>query len=257
VPSGTCMITKSFIILCSACVILFFSACATVDTENIKQAETHNKMGASYISDGKINEAYTEFQKAILLDPKNKESLNQLGYLSARFKKYDDAISYYRRAIASDPGYSDARNNLGVVYLELENWDEAIKSFNSTLNNPLYQSPERALTNMGYAYYRKGEYSKAEKYLKEATLRNPVFPIAYYTLGLVYVEYGDDKTAVEYFQKAIGIMQDYMDAHWEVANAYRRLDLNEKALKHFKIIAEKDTDIKRSREALQYMELLK
>jgi Tfp pilus assembly protein PilF len=228
-----------------------------VDTENIKQAETHNKMGASYISEGKINEAYTEFQKAILLDPKNKESLNQLGYLSALFKKYDDAISYYRRAIASDPGYSDAMNNLGVAYLELENWDEAIKCFKSALNNPLYHSPEKALLSMGYAYYKKGEYSKAENYLKEALLRNPVFPIAYYTLGLVYVKYGDDKTAIDEFQKAIDIMPNYMDAHWEVANAYRRLDLNEEALKHFKIIAEKDTDIKRSREALQYMELLK
>ena len=256
-PSGTSMLTRSLIMLCSACVVLLFSACATIDIENIKQAENHNKMGATYMSDGKINEAYTEFQKAILLDPKNKESLNQLGYLSALFKKYDDAISYYRRAIASDPGYSDAMNNLGVLYLELENWDEAIKSFNSTLNNPLYQSPERALTNMGYAYYRKGEYLKAENYLKEAVIRNPVFSIAYYTLGLVYVKYGNDEAAIDEFQKAIGIMPNYMDAHWEVANAYRRLDLTEEALKHFKIIAEKDTDIKRSREALQYMELLK
>jgi Tfp pilus assembly protein PilF len=214
-------------------------------------------MGASYMSDGKINEAYTEFHKAIMLDPRNKEALNQLGYLSTLFKKYDDAILYYRRAIASDPGYSDPMNNLGVLYLELENWDEAIKCFNSALNNPLYQSPERALTNMGYAYYRKGEYSKAENHLKEAILRNPIFSIAYYTLGLVYVKYGDDRTAIEQFQKAIDMMPNYMDAHWEIANAYNRLDLSEKALKHFKIIAEKDPDIKRSREALQYIDLLK
>lgn len=251
------MIIKSFFVFCSACVFLFFSACATMDTEKMEQAETHNKMGAAYISEGKISEAYTEFQKAILLDPKNKESLNQLGYLSALFKKYDDAISYYRRAIASDPGYSDAMNNLGVLYLELENWDEAIKCFKSALNNPLYHSPEKALLSMGYAYYKKGEYSKAENHLKEALLRNPVFPIAYYTLGLVYVKYGNDKTAIDEFRKAIDIMPNYMDAHWEVANAYRRLDLNEKALKHFKIIAEKDTDIKRSREALEYMDFLK
>ena len=154
-PLGTHMITKSFIILCSACIVLLFSACATVDTENIKQAETHNKMGASFMSEGKINEAYTEFQKAISLDPKNKESLNQLGYLSALFKKYDDAISYYRRAIASDPGYSDAMNNLGVVYLELENWDEAIKSFKTALKNPLYQSPEKALIKHGIRILQK------------------------------------------------------------------------------------------------------
>ena len=97
---------------------------------------------------------------------------------------------------------------------------------------------------MGYAYYRKGEYLKAENYLKEAIIRNPVLSIAYYTLGLVYVKYGDDKTAIGQFQKAINIMPDYMDAHWEIANAYRRLDLDEEAFKHFKIIAEKTRILK-------------
>jgi type IV pilus assembly protein PilF len=247
---------KPYAIFLSICFVMAFTACATVDTEKTKQAENHNKMGTSFMSEGKYNEAYAEFQKAIMLDPKNKESLNQLGYLSAQFKKYDDAISYYRRAIASDPDYTDAMNNLGVLYLELENWDEAIKCFNSALKNPLYRSPEKPLSSMGYAYFRKGEYSKAETYLKEALARNPIFSIAYYTLGLVYVKDGDDNSAIGQFQKAIDLMPDYMDAHWEIANAYRRLNIRGKALKHYKIVAEKDTDIKRSREALRYIELL-
>ena len=247
---------KPYIIFLSICLVISIYACATVDPEKAKQAENHNEMGASFLSEGKNNEAYTEFQQAIILDPKNKEALNQLGYLSARFKKYDDAISYYRRAIAADPDYADAMNNLGVLYLELENWDEAIKCFNSALKNPLYRSPEKALSSLGYAYYRKGEYSKAETYLKEAIVRNPIFSIAYYTLGLVYVKDGDDRSAIEQFQKAIDMVPGYIDAHWEIANAYRRLDIREKALKHFRIVADKDTDVKRIRQAWHYIDLL-
>jgi len=247
---------KPYIIFLSICLVISISACATVNTEKAKQVKNHTEMGASFLSEGKNNEAYTEFQKAIMLDPKNKEALNQLGYLSARFKKYDDAISYYRRAIAADPNYADAMNNLGVLYLELENWDEAIKCFHSALKNPIYRSPEKALSSLGYAYYRKGEYSKAETYLKEAIARNPIFSIAYYTLGLVYVKDGDDRSAVEQFQKAIDIVPNYIDAHWEIANAYRRLGIREKAVTHFRIVADKDTDIKRIRQALYYIDLL-
>ncbi|MBI5099088.1 MAG: tetratricopeptide repeat protein [Nitrospirae bacterium] len=238
--------------------ILFFSACATVkDTEKTKQAEAYNKMGDSYLSSGKPTEAYTEFQKAILLDPKNIEALNRLGYISALFRKYNEAISFYKRAITADPNFSEAMNNLGVVYLEVENWDEAVKYFRAALNNPLYRSPEKAYLSMGYAYYKKGEYPKAEDSIKEALLRSPVFPMANYTLGLVYVKNKDDRAAIEEYKKAIGIMSDYMDAHWELANAYLRTGEKDKALKHFRIIAEKDSDIKRSREALEIIESLK
>lgn len=239
------------------CALLLFSCATAPSTENIKQAEAHNRMGYSYFSNGQLNEAFTEFQKAIALNPDNKEALVQLGYISTRFNKYDDAISYYKRAITVDPDYSEAKNNLGVLYLDLEKWDEAITYFQDSLKNPLYRSPEKAYSNMGYAYYRKGEYSIAEKYQKDALMRNPLYPVANYRLGLVFVRLRKDAAAIEEFKKAIGIMSEYMDAHWELAHAYLRNGERDKALHHFKVIAGKDRDIKRSREALEYLELLR
>jgi type IV pilus assembly protein PilF len=241
-------------LLCALCV----TSCATAPSpEKINEAEAHNKMGNSYFSSGQLNEAYAEFQKAIMINPRNKEALNQLGYISALFKNHDEAVSYYKRAIAVDPEYSDAMNNLGVLYLDVGNWDEAIKWFRNALKNPLYRSPEKAYTSMGYAYYRKGEYPTAEKALRDALARNPLYPVADYTLGLIYVKQGNDDTAIGEFKKAIGIMPDYMEAHWALAHAYLRTGKNDEALVHFKIIAKKDSDVKRSREALEYLELLR
>ena len=237
---------------------LFLFSCVTAPPEkDTKEAEAHNKLGYSYFNAGKISEANLEFQKAIQLDPHNKEALNQLGYISALYKKYDDAIVYYKRAISVDPNYSDAMNNLGVVYLDLENWDEAIKYFKEALKNPLYRNPEKAYTSMGYAYYRKGEYPLAVSVLKDALMRNPLFSLANFTLGLVYVKLGNDAAAIEEFKKVIGIMSEDMNAHWELAHAYLRTGDRDKSLKHFRIVAEKDHDINRSREALEYIELLK
>ncbi|MBI4849627.1 MAG: tetratricopeptide repeat protein [Nitrospirae bacterium] len=245
-------------VLCSLLFALFIASCATMtNPEDMKEAEGHNKLGSVYLSTGQLNEAHIEFQKALQLDPKNKETYTYLGHISSRYRKYDEAVTYYKRAISLDPNYSDAMNNLGVVYLDMENWDEAIKYFTAALNNPLFLTPERAYSSMGYAYYKKGDYDSAAKVLKEALIRNPVFPVANFNLGLVYVKLGDDRSAIDEFSKAIAIMPDYMDAHWELAKSFLRSGERSRALEHFRIVAEKDRDIKRSREALEYVELLK
>lgn len=251
---GTCELA---VLLFLTLPLLLLSCAADVKPEATAQSEAHNRMGYSYFNSGQLNEAYAEFQKAIILDPGNKEALNQLGYISSLYKKYDDAIAYYQRSIAADPNYSEAMNNLGVVYGELERWDEAIRYFNAALKNVLYRSPEKAYSNMGYAYYRKGEYALAEKALNDALLRNPVYPVARQTLGQVYAKQGNDHAAIEEFHRVLGIMPDNMDAHWELAQAYLRIGERDKALGHFRTVAEKDSDLKRSREALEYIELLK
>lgn len=245
-------------VLFSVFCIMFFTACATTpNTKDINMAEAHNKLGVAYLKDGQTNKAYVKFQKALKLNPKNKETLNYLGYINATYEKYDEAIAHYKRAISVDPNYSAAMNNLGVVYLDIEEWDKAISTFTAALDNVLYNTPERSYTSMGYAYYMKGDYHEAENALSEALMRNPIYPLANYTLGLVYVKLADDEKAIEEFMKAIAVNPEYINAHWELAQIYLRRGANAKALKHLGIVAEKDQDIKRSRMAIDQIEELK
>lgn len=198
-----------------------------------------------------------DFQKALKVNPKNKESLHYLGYISSEFGKYDEAISYYNRAISVDPEYSDAQNMLGVTYARLENWNEAVKYFKAALSNPTYATPERAYSNLGYAYYMMQDYTKAEEALKESLVRNPVLHNAMYILGLVYTKTDDDSRAIKEFKRAIGLMPNYVDAHWEIANAYLREGKRAKALKHFKMVMEKGDDTAKIRKASRQIESLK
>jgi Tfp pilus assembly protein PilF len=237
---------------------LFITACATTpSTKDINRAEAYNKFGFSYMKNAQTNMAYVEFQKAIKLNPKNKETLNYLGYINATWGKHDEAIAHYKRAISIDPDYSEAMNNLGVAYLDIEKWDEAISAFTNALENPLYTTPERPSTSMGYAYYMKGDYQKAANILRETLIRNPAYPLANYTLGLVYVKLSDDKNAVKEFMTAIAVSPEYINAHWELAQIYLKIGSKAKALKHLGIVAEKDNDIKRSRMAIDQIEKLK
>ncbi|MEW6601136.1 MAG: tetratricopeptide repeat protein [Nitrospirota bacterium] len=255
---SSALVRKSLIAFFPLIMLLLVVSCASSPTaEDKRNAETYNNLGYAYLNDGQLNEAYLEFQKSIAIDPGNKETLNYLGYISTRFKKYDEAIAYYKRAIAIDPGYADAMHNLGVTYADMEAWDEAIKCFKSALSNPMYGTPAQAYSNLGYAYYKKGDIINAEKSLKDALLRNPVSPMAMYILGLVYLETKNEKAAVEEFKRAIGILPDYADAHWELAKVYLKSGQKARALKHFEVVAEKDGNVGRRREALLYIQQLK
>lgn len=244
-------------VIFSPLLFLPYGCATTPDTEKTNKAEAHYKIGVSYREKGQLNEAFIEFQKAIKLNPEHKDSLNELGYISTRFKKYDDAISYYKHAISIDPAYSEAMNNLGLTYREIGDLDEAIRYFKMALNNPIYATPEKAYSNMAFAYYKKGDYTNAEDAVREALIRNPDFPFAIYINGLLNTKSGDDETAIEDFKKVLNIMPDNIEVHWEIAHVYLKTGKKDTALKHFKIIAEKGDDPKIVNEALEYIELLK
>ena len=238
--------------------MVLLSACATTPSaEDRRKSEAQYKLGVSYLNESQLNEAYIKFQEALQLNPQNKRSLNALGHISTRFKEYDEAVSYYKRAISIDPHYSDALNNLGVTFLELENWDEAARYFKMALKNPLYSTPEKANANLGYALYKKGNYPEAEKSLKASLTKYPESFRSAYVLGLVYTNLGKVGEAIELFHKAVELAPGYIDAHWKLANAYLRVGNNEKALKHFLIVAENGNDSEISKKALAYIELLR
>jgi type IV pilus biogenesis/stability protein PilW len=257
--SGSCLISNILVYLTvSAYIAITFTSCASAPSkETLGKAESHHKMGISYIENGQYDEALMEFKKAIKLNPRKKETLNYLGFISMHFKKYDEAVTYYKKAISIDPGYSEAMNNLGVTYAETGKWDQAIKYFDDALANPMYRAPETAYANKGYALYMKGDYHNAEISVKEALVRSNRFPLALYVLGLIYTKIGNDEAAIEEFKKAIGLVPDYVEVHMELAKAYLRQGDNAKALKHFEAVLDYDNNPIRLREASENINRLK
>ncbi len=250
--------TVPVFILTFVCTAFLFTSCATTTSgERMNRAKSHSTLGSSYLENGQYTEAYSEFQKAVKLNPRNKETLNYLGYLNTRFKKYDEAVLYYKKAISIDPYYSEAVNNLGVTYAEMEKWDAALKTFDEALSNHMYETPEMALANKGYVLYMKGDYQDAEHAVKEALIINRLFPLASYVLGLVYTKLGNDTAAIEEFKNAIGLAPDYVEAHMDLAKTYLRSGNKAKALKHFEAVLEHDNNSLRLREASEHISRLK
>lgn len=183
-------------------ILVFLAACATTTLSNkVQKASAHYKIGLSYYNENKIQKAYIEFQKALELNPKDKEAINAIGILHLlQFEDYNKAIEYFKEALKIDPDFSEALNNIGVAYEKTGKIDDAIESYKKAIANPMYQNPEKAFYNLGKLYYRQGQYDSAIDAFKGALRRVNNYYLSFYGLALCYNAkgyYGDASTALE------------------------------------------------------------
>ena len=195
--------------------------------------------------------------QAVEKDPKNASYRNLLG-LTYYFKGHiTEAENEYLIAISLDPKLSDAKVNLGVIYLGQSRWDEAIKEFDSALSNVLYNTPEIAYTNMGWAYYNKGDYQTALRSFSRAIELKPRYYLAHQNQGLSYMKLGNTRKAEKAFRKTIEIFPDYIDTHYNLGLAYLKLEDKEKARKSFQKVIDLPSEGDLRRSAIENLEQLK
>lgn len=77
---------------------------------------------------GRLQNAVGQFQKAIEMDPNNKEALFNLGSLLFQAGKLDQALDLYLAASKLDPTNGALFNNLAVVYFKKGEYALAWKS---------------------------------------------------------------------------------------------------------------------------------
>jgi type IV pilus assembly protein PilF len=193
------------------------SGCKHVPSEKEQQsADIHYNLGVTAQQAGNVQEALSEFQRAVEMDPDNADAQNALGILlHLSYRRLGEAIEHYQRAIELRPNFSEARTNLANVFLDKGQYDEAIKLYEQVLNDMLYPTPFIAQGNMGWAYYKKGQTEKALENIKAAVTLNPSFCLGYKNLGLIYEQTGHTEEACKEFSH-------YREQCPEVADAYLR-----------------------------------
>ena len=189
------------------CAAVSFSlcSCAGLGTdEKIQKASAHYQMGLSLLNDNNIQPAFVEFQKALELNPNDKEVLNIIGVIYLlNLEDYPKAIEYFQRALRIDPQYAEVSNNLGVGYEKIGKYEEAIDSYRKAASNPLYRSAEKAFNNLGWAYYRVKRFQESVDAFKNALRRYPEFSLPYYGLALSFNAMGRYEAAFSTLKKAI------------------------------------------------------
>jgi type IV pilus assembly protein PilF len=145
-----------------------FSGCATADRKTHDRAMLHLQIGTGYLTNGQYPLAMQELLTAEQMDPNDPLILNNLGLAYYVRGKFKEAETKFRAAVRAEPKFSDAKNNLGRVLIETNRMQDAIKVLHEIEGDLTYNSPEKTLSNLGMAYFKLGQYKRAEDYLSRS-----------------------------------------------------------------------------------------
>ena len=176
--------------------------CATSEETKQKSKGYYQEGMASLDRDRQ--KAYVSFQKAVQLDPGNKEAHYGLGHILVYQGKLPQAEAEFREAVKIDENYSEAHTYLGQVLIYQDRWTEAISEFRLALSNPLYATPDLARFHLGKALAHEGDYQGAMEALEDALAVNPpnVPPaMLQLELGKVYYKLGFERRAKDALTK--------------------------------------------------------
>ncbi len=159
---------------------------------------------------------------------------------------HNKALGYFIKSLPLSEELNDnntigsASANIGEIYLDRNQFDSALfyfKKSKSGLDNS--EDLPYALNNLGRFYAKKGSYGEAIKYHKEAfdtaSKADGLLYMAQSTLylGDTYSKKGDDKLAIDAYNKAVTFALKMSDKSIELKNAYSGLSTSFAKLKDF------------------------
>lgn len=187
----------------------------------------HNNIGIAYDKAGMHEEAISEFNEALRLDPGYVEVLNNIAVSYHRIGLVDDAIEKLREAIRFMPGYLEAHCNLGSIYASSGRFEEALAEFNVALSI----NPESALVhnNLGNLYIEQEKFPEAILSFQEAVKLDPEYIPARSNLGTLYSRQGRHEDALREFSEVLRRDPELPEAYCGMGSAYYELGSFEKS----------------------------
>ncbi|MEQ1667679.1 MAG: type IV pilus biogenesis/stability protein PilW [Sulfuriferula sp.] len=185
---------------------ILFSATAHADDNNVTSAQNrariHTELGAAYFSRAQYAIALAELREALAANDRYAPAYGIMGLVYMELKEEKPADDNFRRAIDLAPGDSDIHNNYGWYLCTRKHYDEALVQFNIALGNPLYPTPERALTNAGICSMQANKTEQAQGYFEKSLKLQPNQAQALTELGKIYYlqgRYFEARTLIERF----------------------------------------------------------
>lgn len=198
--------TRIIILLTVA--ILAGCSAAAGSNQNIRPSEQTNEvartnldLGIAYIKEGEFEKALMRLERARQADPGYPPTYNVLGLLHQRLGDFSDAEANFKKALSLNKNDSATLNNYGRFLCQQGRPQEAEETFSRAVSNPLYDSPETALTNAGLCAYNNGDKEKGETYFRRALQLNSRVPLALLLMSEISYNRDDSLSARGYMQR--------------------------------------------------------
>ncbi|HEX5070106.1 MAG TPA: protein kinase [Vicinamibacterales bacterium] len=180
-------------------------------TLDSSSAAAHVVLAMINASQGRLDGALGEADRAITLDPRHSRAWRERGrallYLSGRMKEAEPA---FRSAVTFAPEDWTAHNGLGAALLALGRFDEAISEFERV--QALTPDNVKAYNNLGTAFLKQDRFDKAsEMYERSLTLEKNV--TAYSNFGTALYKQTRYADAARAYESAVAL-PGATSTHW-------------------------------------------
>ena len=192
-----------WIILPIVLFFLFSYASAQQKPSESGDAEFYNNRGMAYMDKGQYDQAISDYNKALEINPKFAEAYYNRGIACGGKGHFDQAISSFNKALEINQKFAEAYSNRGITYRRKGQYDQAISDYNKALEiSPRYAE---AYNNRGNAYGDKGQYDQAISDYNKALEISPRFAEVYSNRGRAYYLKGEYGKCWEDIKKAQGL----------------------------------------------------
>ncbi len=139
-------------------------------------ASLNLRLADLYSKAGDLDRSISEYKRAILTSPDSVYGYQRLARVLAQRDEFSEALKYALKGFSVDPEDAEMKDALGWVYFRLGRYDDALKAYSGIAKNGG---------------------------------KNPVF---YYHLGLVFQKLENLDGAMEAFEKALDINEEFPEA---------------------------------------------
>jgi tetratricopeptide (TPR) repeat protein len=150
---------------------------------------------------------------------------------------WKNGVSLWEYVVEKSPEDAVAHNNLANAYKN--NHDLAIKHYLIALTKV---KPDKRMSgyyaeiyyNLAASYKSKGQPDKALLYYEKAVKIKPDAVDAYNNMGVIYFEAGLTDRAIDYYNTALDLKPDYVNAYFNLGEAYFTKGLADESIKHYR-----------------------
>lgn len=178
-----------------------------------KDARKAFEKGLALAKKEKVDDAFREYQKAVMLYPAYATAWCELGKIEAARGQLDIARGSFKEALKADPKYVDPYLQLSRIALNAKNWPELAEFTGKAIELDSFDYPQEFLFD-AVAHYNMHEFDQAEKSILRANALDTrrQFPQIVYLKGLVLVQHKNYAAAAEDFRTYLKLAPDAEDA---------------------------------------------
>ncbi|MDI6788161.1 MAG: tetratricopeptide repeat protein, partial [Planctomycetota bacterium] len=205
---------------------------------NIEKSTAAFEKGIMTLTSSDIDKAYLNPHIRRIM-PRIKESdLKYTEFVWGSFYQMrglkEKAIGYYKKSLDIYPAHAETHYSLAQIYEDERQYNQAIFHYQQVIKaEPEHWGIDKVYFNLGKIYRLRGEPDKALTYWEKAVEIKPDFLEARANLAELYKERGMYSEAIGHYKKAVEIVPKNWDVYFNLGLLYAKQGLPKEAAEYY------------------------